>query len=323
MQKLCLLLGLLAIPPAGRNRSPALRGQSLIIPRRWSPARVVTARNVSTGISTEAESNSSGVYQFPFLPPAEYEVSCEMQGFKKVVRAGVVLETASTRTLDFTLEVGALTESVEVKATVPLLESETSSVGQFIERTTVMNMPLESRRTAGLVRLMGMVASSRRTRASRFRSSAWPAAAARIRCGTWTAQWFRTWRWVWRRFNSIRLRKALQEFKAEASNYSAEFGRTANGLIQMTTRSGSNAFHGAAYEFFRNQVLDTRTFFAARRRRCGTTFSAPRSAVLFCATVHSSSPTTKARAGATGRRSPTRSFRTRMKFKATFRRGAT
>ncbi|HYI94526.1 MAG TPA: TonB-dependent receptor [Bryobacteraceae bacterium] len=223
----------------------------------------VTARNVSTGVITEAASGESGIYQFPFLPPAEYEVSCELQGFKKSVRPGVVLETGSTRTLDFTLEVGELTESVEVKATVPLLEAETSSVGQFIERTTVMNMPLESRRTAGLVRLMGMVAFKQENAGEQI--PIFSMAGGRSQNQMWNLDGAVVQNMALG-VAQIQLNppsESLQEFKAEASNYSAEYGRTANGLILMTTRSGSNAFHGAAYEFFRNQALDTRTFFAA------------------------------------------------------------
>ena len=222
----------------------------------------VTARNVATGVVSEAATNASGVYQFPFLPPAEYEVDCELQGFKKAVRSGVVLETATTRSLDFTLEVGAVTESVEVNATVPLLESETSSVGQFIERTTVLNMPLESRRTAGLVKLMGMVAFREESGAEqvplfsmaggRSQNQIWQLDGGNVQNTTLGVP-------------QLQLNppaESLQEFKAEASNYSAEFGRTGGGLIQMTTRSGGNEYHGAAYEFLRNQALDTRTFFA-------------------------------------------------------------
>src|SRR5688572_7986223 len=119
-------------------------------------ARVI-ARNVATGVVNEAVTNESGNYQFPVLIPGEYEVTAEMSGFKKVVQAGVVLETGLTRAVDLQLTVGALTETVQVTASAPLLESETSSVGQLIERTSVLNMPLESRRTAGLVRLLGAV----------------------------------------------------------------------------------------------------------------------------------------------------------------------
>lgn len=225
----------------------------------------VTAKNVATGIVNEAVSNPSGVFQFPFLPPAEYEIACEVSGFKRAVRSGVILETATTHTLDFTLEIGALTESVQVNATAALLESETSSLGQFIERATVFNMPLESRRTAGLVKLMGMVAFKEEAGAEQV--PLFSMAGGRSQNQNWLLDGGNVQNTTLG-VPQLQLNppaESLQEFKAEANNYSAEFGRTGGGLIQMTTRSGSNEFHGAAYEFLRNEALDTRTFFAPRK----------------------------------------------------------
>ena len=125
-------------------------------------ARVIT-RNTLTGIVTEAATNESGNYQFPSLIPGEYEVTVEKAGFKKALQSGITLETGITRTVNLRLTLGAVSETVEVTAQAALLESETSSVGQLIERTTVLNMPLESRRTAGLVRLLGAVTFSSET----------------------------------------------------------------------------------------------------------------------------------------------------------------
>ena len=227
-------------------------------------ARVI-ARNTGTGVVNETATNESGNYQFPVLIPGEYEVTAEMAGFKKEVQSGIVLETGITRTVDLQLTVGALTETVQVSATAPLLESETSSVGQLIERTSVMNMPLESRRTAGLVRLLGAVTFREETggeqvpmfsmAGGRSQNQMWQLDGAVVQnMSLGVAQ--------------LQLNppaESLQEFKAEMNNFSAEFGRAGGGLILMTTRSGTNEFHGAAYEFLRNQALDTRTFFAPRK----------------------------------------------------------
>ncbi len=227
-------------------------------------ARVI-ARNVLTGVVNEGASSEAGTYQFPSLIPGEYEITVEKQGFKKVVQSGVVLETGITRTVDLRLTLGAVSETVEVTARAALLESETSSVGQLIERTTVMNMPLESRRTAGLVRLLGGVTFTNETggeqvpmfsmAGGRSQNQMWQLDGAVVQnMSLGVAQ--------------LQLNppaESLQEFKAEMSNFSAEFGRAGGGLILMTTRSGTNEYHGAAYEFLRNQVLDTRTFFAPRK----------------------------------------------------------
>ena len=266
MLRFALLLGLLAATaPLSAQSLARLSGTVTDNSGAVVAGAKVTARNIATGVSNEAATNTSGVYLFPFLPPAEYEVDCQFQGFKKAVRGGVVLETATTRSLDFSLEVGALSETVEVNATVPLLESETSSVGQFIERTTVLNMPLESRRTAGLVKLMGMVAF--REEAGAEQVPLFSMAGGRSQNQIWVLDGGNVQNTTLG-VPQLQLNppaESLQEFKAEANNYSAEFGRTGGGLIQMTTRSGTNEFHGAAYEFLRNQSLDTRTFFAPRK----------------------------------------------------------
>ncbi|MBM3795284.1 MAG: TonB-dependent receptor [Acidobacteria bacterium] len=224
-----------------------------------------TARNVQTGVATEATTSEAGNYLFPALIPGGYEVTVEMTGFKKVVQGGITLETGITRTADLRLTVGAVTETIEVKAQAALLESETSSVGQLIERTSVLNMPLESRCTAGLVRLLGAVTFTNETggeqvpmfsmAGGRSQNQMWQldgAVVQNMSLGVAQLQ-----------LNSPA--ESLQEFKAEMSNFSAEFGRAGGGLILMTTRSGTNSFHGAAYEFLRNQALDTRTFFAPRK----------------------------------------------------------
>src|SRR5262245_35398504 len=84
----------------------------------------VSIRNVETGVITPASSNSSGVYNVPFLNPGQYELSCEMSGFKKFVRAGLTLETGTTATVNIELQLGALTETVNVQAQAALLETE-------------------------------------------------------------------------------------------------------------------------------------------------------------------------------------------------------
>ncbi len=225
----------------------------------------VNARNVQTGVATETATNDTGAYLFPALLAGDYEVTVEKSGFKKVVQGGIRLETGITRTADLRLTIGSLTETIEVQGQAALLESETSSVGQLIERTSVLNMPLESRRTAGLVRLLGAVTFTAETggeqvpmfsmAGGRSQNQMWQLDGAVVQnMSLGVAQ--------------LQLNppaESLQEFKAEMSNFSAEFGRAGGGLILMTTRSGTNQYHGAAYEFLRNQVLDTRTFFAPRK----------------------------------------------------------
>ena len=226
----------------------------------------VTVRHAATGVANTVTTNEVGAYRFLNLPPGQYELTCEFKGFKRFQRAGLTLETGIARTVDIQMQVGDVTESVVVKAETPMLEASNSTVGQLIERATVFNMPVESRRSASLVRLMGAVVFNVED-----------ASAEQI--PRFSMAGGRSVNQMWMLDGGIAQNMAigqpqlslnppaesLQEFKAETNNYSAEFGRTGNGLIIMTTRSGTNDLHGAAYEFLRNDKLDSRTFFAPRK----------------------------------------------------------
>jgi hypothetical protein len=107
----------------------------------------VTVRNANTGVELATETNAAGIYNFPVLAAGEYDLGCEATGFKRYFQRGVTLDTGFFRRLDIELQVGEVTESVEVTSSAPLLETETASVGQLVERQTVSNMPLESRRS--------------------------------------------------------------------------------------------------------------------------------------------------------------------------------
>jgi hypothetical protein len=222
----------------------------------------VVATNLDTQVTYPARSNESGTYIINFVPPGNYELKCELEGFKSFVRKGLVLETGFTRTVDIRLELGAMAEAVTVTAETPLLESESSTVGQLIERSNVIHMPVESRRSASLIRLMGMVVY--REEANTEQIPRFSMAGGRSGNQMWTLDGG-TVQNMTLGVPILGLNppaESLQEFKAEATNYSAEFGRTSGGAIMMTTRSGTNSFHGAAYEFLRNDKLDTRTFFS-------------------------------------------------------------
>ena len=257
-----LALVLLLLPAAQAQTQSQITGTVTDNSGAVVAGAAVVARNVNTGVRYEITSNQYGVYLLPLLPPGSYELSCELQGFKKFVLPGLVLETGSTATVNVGLEVGQVTESVIVQATTPLIDSESSSVGQLIERANVLNMPVESRRSASLIRLMGNVV---------YREEAQGEAIPRF-----TMAGGRPTNQMWQLDGAVVQNmtlgvpilglnppsESLQEFKAEANSYSAEFGRSGSGLILMTTRSGTNKYHGAGYEFLRNDAMDARSFFS-------------------------------------------------------------
>jgi carboxypeptidase family protein/TonB-dependent receptor-like protein len=226
------------------------------------PGVEVVARNVETGQVNAVQTNHSGVYTISFLNPGQYELSCEHSGFKRFVRAGIVLETGTTSTVDILLEVGQVNDVVSVSASAPLLESESGTLGQLVENKMILNMPIESRRVGALVRLMGNVTFSQESGGQSIPIFAM--AGGRSYNQMWTIDGGVAQN---QSNGSPQLslnppNESLQEFKVLANNYPAEYGRSGSGYIVMTTRAGTNDFHGAAYEWLRNDKLNARTFFA-------------------------------------------------------------
>jgi hypothetical protein len=263
MRYVTTLLAVVALGLAAYAQTPQARisGRVLDPSAAVIPGAEVIAINEATGIRTRAASNESGVYVLPFLQPARYTITAVAAGFKKYERRGVLLETAEVLELDLPLQVGAVTDVVEVTAAAPLLESASSTIGQLIESKSVQEMPLAGRRALELVRLSGNVifvdyANNAKPRFSvaggRSYQSGYMLDGGNIQ--------------------NLRIASAqvdidppvevIQEFKVLQNGYSAEYGGSASGLLVSTTKSGSNQFHGGAFEFFRNDKLDAPGFFA-------------------------------------------------------------
>ena len=225
----------------------------------------VSVRNVDTEIVSAAETNHSGVYTVNLPNPGRYELSCELAGFKRYTRSGLVLETGRAATVDVRLELGQLTESVTVTGSAPLLDAESGALGQVIDNNYVLNMPIQSRRSTALIRLLGNVA----IRADEGAQGYPKFSMAGGRSGN------QRWNLDGGPIENMTLgitvitinppSESLQEFKAMANNYSAEHGHSGGGVIVMATRSGTNELHGALYEWLRNDKLNARTFFAPSR----------------------------------------------------------
>lgn len=226
---------------------------------------IVSVRNVDTGVVTNATSNTTGTYSILFVNPGQYELSCEMAGFKKFVRPGLTLETGTTATVNVEMQLGAVTETINVQAQSVLLDTESGTLGQLIENKNIANMPVPSRRSASLVRLMGNVSFASEDGAEQVPK--FSMAGGRSQNQMWHLDGGVTQNMA---IGVAQLslnppNESLQEFKALSNSYAAEFGRTGGGVILMTTRSGTNEWHGSAYEWLRNDHLNSRTFFAASK----------------------------------------------------------
>jgi len=231
----------------------------------------VVATNVATGVEYPTVSNDTGNYTIPALPIGTYQVTANLSGFERVVVNDVVLQVDQTRRLDITMKVGAVTTSTTVKAESPLLDTESATIGQVVEKTQIVNLPLNGRNYAQLTTLMPGVVPGNRGFAGGGGSTI-PGynlvnfyAGGRNTNNSFLVDGVET-RTV--EFGSISLvpnLDSISEFKVETNSFSAQFGSAGNGVVNVVTASGTNEFHGTVYEFLRNDKLDARNFFDAAR----------------------------------------------------------
>jgi hypothetical protein len=241
------------------------------------PGVEVKAVNVSTNVSYPAETNEVGLYHIPSLPPGTYRIAVEKAGFVQIVKPGVELHVADIVAINFGLQVGSVTQSVTVEAGAPLVNTESGAVSTVINREFIENLPLNGRSFNTLLQLTpGVViapvtagqtgqfsVSGQRTDANSFTVDGVSAnfgvgqAQNPGESGTGGAQAFS----VLGGTSSLVSVDALQEFRVETSSFAPEFGKTPGGQVILTTRSGTNDFHGAAFDYFRNTVMDANNWF--------------------------------------------------------------
>ncbi len=237
------------------------------------PGATVTARNVDTNVPSTTITDSQGTYVIAALIPGTYTIDVEISGFQKSSRK-VVLEVGQRARLDFTLTVGALESAVTVEATSPLLSTEQATLGTVISKTEVATLPLSLRNWDDLLGLAAGV------QGDRYTEQAGSTAAGRT--GGVNVHGVRS---LQNNFlldgldnNSISENvqelttqvsrpsvDSIGEFKVVTSPYSAEYGRSPGAAISVTTKSGTNAFHGTAYEFLRNDKFNANDFFSNRQ----------------------------------------------------------
>jgi hypothetical protein len=236
------------------------------------PNADVTAKNVSTGISRSATTNGSGLYTVPNLQPGPYEITVAASGFNTDVRSGITLNVGQELVLNFTVKPGMAVQKVEVNAEAPTVNLANATLGGINDSTTVAELPLNGRSWTDLATLqpgvhlsqdqppinagdrikrglgLELTISGGRPQQNNYMldgvnindyANAGPGSVLGGNLGT----------------------DAVAEFSILTTNYAAEYGRTSGGVISAVTKTGTNQFHGSAYEFLRNSALDARNFF--------------------------------------------------------------
>ena len=229
----------------------------------------VTLTNAGTNEKRTETTNSDGLYQFVNVLPGQYTVEVAQSGFKRVVRGPFAVETQSTAKIDLALQVGEVTQTIEVTAQTPLLQPETSSLGQVINQRETTELPLNGRNPMNLVALVPSVVPQGGSMGSPNGQN--PFAWGNYQIGGGMANQSMTWldgspvNGSYINITAlIPIQDSLQEFKVATNNLSPEYGRFAGGVVNFTTKSGTNELHGSAYEFLRNKDLNANTFFNNR-----------------------------------------------------------
>ncbi len=224
----------------------------------------VTVRQVATNTITKTESNSAGLYFAPSLSIGEYEITVEKQGFRPSKVSGIQMTVGLTATINVVLEVGAVAEAVQVTAAAVQLEAQTSGLGKVVETRRVVELPLLGRNPLALAATAPGVLP---TSGQQANGGGIIGASTTAQINGGLAQQNGILidggesRGTTESGNAYTVPlESVAEFKVETSAYSAEFGRAAGGIVNLATRSGTNDWHGVAYEFLRNDHLNANSW---------------------------------------------------------------
>jgi carboxypeptidase family protein len=229
----------------------------------------VTVKNTARGIERTTQSNSTGYYEVPALPPGIYTVEVSGQGFQTQQATNVTLQVAQNSVQNFALKVASATEVVTVEATAPVIESTTMTVGQTINQNTVQNIPLNGRHFVDLALLIpGTVTPPQNgflTAPLRGQGSfAFNTAGSREDAVNFMINGINLNDMVQNQVTFQPTINTVSEFKVDNSTYSAEYGRNSGAIVNIATRSGTNQFHGEVYDYLRNDWFDARNAFTRK-----------------------------------------------------------
>jgi hypothetical protein len=232
------------------------------------PGATVTVTDTGKGTTSVKQTDTAGNYSVPYLLPGTYNVAVEMKGFKRSVANNVVVDIDQKANLDFTLETGGASETVEVTSAPPLIRLDSSELGEVVGKREVQNLPLNGRNFAQLVYLVPGVTSGQAGENLSGSSSFNPRAASNFNAlgsqantNAWMVDGIVDNEYT---FNTVMVQPSVEsiaEFKVLTGSYAANYGVGA-GVVSVSTRSGANALHGEVFLYLRNSAVDARNYFA-------------------------------------------------------------
>jgi hypothetical protein len=228
------------------------------------PGARVIAEHVDSGVRVEYPTDESGRYHLVSLRVGTYVISVELQGFRRVVRSGVLVQLGQTLSLDFTLDVGGPVEEIRVTANVPLLQTGNAEISDVIDNQQVVQLPLNGRNFLALAQLSDAVVIPPGGTRGEALQQAGPLPNVGGQRSGHNIYLLDGVKVTDELFNNLVINPSvdsIQEFKIQKSQYPAEFGGKASALINVATRAGANSVRGSLFEFFRHDRLDARNYF--------------------------------------------------------------
>ena len=233
------------------------------------PQAALTATNVSTGVAVQTVSDSAGNYIFPSLAPAAYTLSAERSGFSTTMISGITLAVYQKATVDVVLKVGQALQTIDVKGAAPIVSTTSASIGTLINEQQTSDLPLNLRRTSqlallvpGVVNTSGNSLTSASGNGSGFNQTSFSSVGSTSASNLVLIDGMLNRALNNGGFALDLAPEMVKEFKIQNNVYDAAYGTTAGAVMNMVTSSGTNQFHGSAWDYLRNQVLDARNFFA-------------------------------------------------------------
>jgi hypothetical protein len=229
------------------------------------PAAQIAVLNKGTNIRSAVTSDAGGNYSVPLLPRGEYRVEVTAGGFKRFVREGIELQVQQTARVDVQMVIGEVADSVLVTADVARLETESATLAKVVDNRSIVNLPLNTRNVYSLVFLTPGVTG---TVGNSYGEMRYSVNGARARTMDTMIDGVSAAHPTVNGFNGISVFPsvdAIEEFKLLGADYPAEFGRSLGSVLNVVFKSGTNRWHGSAYEFLRNSSLDANNFFDNRR----------------------------------------------------------
>ena len=266
-QTRCIAI-LLAAAGAAFSQTASVNGVVTDSSQAVVAGATVTVTNIETGLRRDTHTNETGNYTFNLLPVGRYKLQAAMRGFSSESLPEVNLDVDQVVRLDFVLKPGSLSETVEVSASAALLDSETSTVGQVISNKSIVEMPLNGRNYLSLATLTAGTAPNpggRTASEGGFVSGGAHSYQMNVQVDGLDNNTIYSGGPVGYEAQAVKPSiDAIGEFKVITNNFSAEYGTRMGGTVLVTIKSGTNQLHGTAYEFLRNDALDSSNFFANR-----------------------------------------------------------